>query len=310
MAEAREAVRINPDDTSARHALANCLRWSGRFDEAEAECRAAIAANPADGPLHELLGTVVRDRGDLDGAIREYREALRSSNLHGYQHYIFLQIALALQKKGDYAEALAMIRKVQEMGPNLVPDRWHSAAWVAHIERMAARTTRLPSRPTASTRPNDPMESLDLALICSDQRRFVASARYWAWALEADPKLGDDRQFQYWFSAACTAVMAASGKGQNEAPPDATSGADLRRQALRWLKIDLAIWSRMPLSASPQNRALVLRAMRQWRKDTDLVAVRDAEGLASLPDAERSDWLALWAEVDAMIRKAGDAKPR
>jgi hypothetical protein len=50
--------------------------------------------------------------------------------------------------------------------------------------------------------------------------------------------------------------------------------------------------------------------MRLWRKDTDLVAVRDAEGLASLPDAERSDWLALWAEVDALIRKAGDAKPR
>jgi hypothetical protein len=56
------------------------------------------------------------------------------------------------------------------------------------------------------------MESLDLALICSEQKRFVASARYWGWALEADPTLGDDRRFQYWFSAACTAMMAASGK--------------------------------------------------------------------------------------------------
>ena len=223
---------------------------------------------------------------------------------------ILLGLAKALQKKGDYAEALALIRKAKEMAPDRVPDYWHSAAWVAHVERMAARTRRLPSRPTGSIRPNDPMESLDLALICSDQKRFVASARYWGWALEADPTLGDDRRFQYWFSAACTAVMAASGKGQNEAPPDAASGADLRRQALRWLKVDLEIWSRMLASGSPQDRNLVLRAMRQWRKDTDLVAVRDAEGLASLPEAERRDWLALWGEVDALMRKAGEPNPQ
>ncbi len=79
--------------------------------------------------------------------------------------------------------------------------------------------------------------------------------------------------------------MAAAGKSQAEAPPDATSRADLRRQAVRWLKMDLKIWSRMLASGSPEDRNLVLRAMPQWRKDTDLVAVRDAAGLASLPDA-------------------------
>jgi hypothetical protein len=63
-------------------------------------------------------------------------------------------------------------------------------------------------------------------------------------------------------------------------------------------------------SGSPQNRNLVLRAMRHWRKDTDLVAVRDAEGLATLPEAERRDWLALWSEFDALMRKAGESKPR
>jgi hypothetical protein len=41
-----------------------------------------------------------------------------------------------------------------------------------------------------------------------------------------------------------------------------------------------------------------------------LVAVRDAEGLANLPDAERTDWLVLWAEVDALIREAVETKPR
>ncbi len=194
VAEAREAVRIKPDDLSARNALASCLRWSGRLDEAEAECRAAIQANPTDGSLHDNLGTILRDGDDFDGAIREYREAIRLRHFQQHDHRVFLEMAKALQKKGEYAEALAMIRKVQEMGANLVPDYWHSAVWVAHIERMAARTKRLPSRPTGDARPNDPIESLDQALVCYDQKRFAASARYWGWALEADPTLGDDRR--------------------------------------------------------------------------------------------------------------------
>jgi tetratricopeptide (TPR) repeat protein len=225
VAEAREAVRIKPGDLTARHALANALRWAGRFDDAEAEARATVAANPADGTHHEILGTILRNREDFDGAIREFREAIR---LGQSDHMIFLSLAKACQMRGDYAEALALVWKAKEVAPDQVPNYWYSAAWVAHIERMAARTPPLPSRPTGGIRPDDPMESLDLALICSDQKRFVASARYWAWALEKDRSLGDDRRFQYWFSAACTAVMAASGKGQNEAPPDAASAADLR----------------------------------------------------------------------------------
>jgi Flp pilus assembly protein TadD len=121
VAEAREAVRMKPDDLSARSALASCLRWSGRFDEAEAECRGAIGANPANGSLHENLGTIPRAREDSDGAIREYREATCLNDFQEYDHRVFLGIAKALQDKGEYAEALAMIRKVQEMGPNLVP---------------------------------------------------------------------------------------------------------------------------------------------------------------------------------------------
>ncbi len=136
VAEAREAVRIKPNDLSARHVLANSLRWSGRFDEAEAEARAAVAANPADGARHEILGTILRNREDFDGAIREFREAIR---LGQSDHRILLSLAKALQMRGDYAEALALVRKAKEAAPDQVPNYWYSAAWVAHIERMAAR---------------------------------------------------------------------------------------------------------------------------------------------------------------------------
>jgi serine/threonine protein kinase len=307
VAEAHEAVRIKPDDPRIRATLANCLRWSGHLEEAEAESRAAIRANPDDGHLHDTLGTILRDREDFDGAIREYREAIR---LQGADHRIFLGTAKAFQRKGEYAEALAMIRKAQQAAPDRVPDYWHSAAWIAHIERMAARTRPLPTRPTGDARPNDPVESLDLAVICSDQKRFIASARYWGWALDADPTLGDDRVHKYRFSAACTAAMAAAGKGRDENPPDADTAAGLRRRALQWLRADLAVWSQMLASGSPHDRAEALRAMRQWRKDTDLVTVRDADAIVSLSAAERTDWQALWESVQALIGKAGENKPR
>ncbi len=309
VAEAREAVRIHPDDLSARSSLANSLRWAGRMEEAEAECRAVMKAHPDDAAIRENLATILRDRGDFDGAIREYREAVRLWSLGSSHHRVFLGMAKAFQRKGEYAEALAQIQKVQQMGPNLVPDYWHPAAWVVHIERMAARTARLPARPTADTRPDDPLESLDLAWICSEQGRFVASTRYWTWALEADPQLGDDRRFQYRFRAACTAAMAASGKSRDEPTPDPASAADLRRKALRWLKIDLECWSRLLAADASRNRDLAIRAMRQWRKDTDLIAVRDPEGLGTLPEAERLDWLALWVEVEHLLRGA-DARSR
>jgi len=42
-------------------------------------------------------------------------------------------------------------------------------------------------------RPKDNAERLALAQMCYDTKRHAAAARFWR-ALEADPKLGDDRQ--------------------------------------------------------------------------------------------------------------------
>jgi hypothetical protein len=33
--------------------------------------------------------------------------------------------------------------------------------------------------------------------------------------------------------------------------------------------------------------------------------VRDAAALAALPEAERADWQGLWADVQALLEKAG-----
>jgi hypothetical protein len=48
----------------------------------------------------------------------------------------------------------------------------------------------------------------------------------------------------------------------------------------------------------------VRKALRHWQRDTDLAGLRDPAALANLPDAERTDWQKLWADVAALLRKA------
>ncbi len=92
---------------------------------------------------------------------------------------------------------------------------------------------------------------------------------------------------------------------------EAIRGCFVSRSAVRtWVKADLEIRSRMLVSGSPQDRNPVFPGLSQCRKDTDLVAVRDAEGLGGLPDAERRGGLALQVELDVLTRKAGNAKPQ
>ncbi len=42
-------------------------------------------------------------------------------------------------------------------------------------------------------------------------------------------------------------------------------------------------------------------SLRHRQEDADLAGVRDADALAKLPEAERQDWEALWAEVDRLL---------
>jgi hypothetical protein len=158
-------------------------------------------------------------------------------------------------------------------------------------------------------RPKDVAERLVLAQMCYDTKRHAAAARFWAEALEADPKLGDDRQASHRYNAACAAALAASGQTKDEPAPDAAAKAKLRRQSHAWLKAEQAAWGKLLESGPPQARACIARFMNHWKEDNDLVGVRQAEALAKLPEAEQKEWQALWAEVEALLKRAQAQTP-
>src|SRR5262249_24085929 len=148
-------------------------------------------------------------------------------------------------------------------------------------------------------------EGLDFAQLCYDTGRHAAAARLWAAALTADPRLADDRRAQHRYNAACAAALAAAGTGQDDPKPDDAARAQLRQQALDWLKAERSAWARLLDSGPPQARAATTQVLQHWRGDPDLAGVRDPDALAKLPETERAAWRALWADVDALLKAQG-----
>jgi tetratricopeptide (TPR) repeat protein len=157
----------------------------------------------------------------------------------------------------------------------------------------------------AGTEPTENAERLRLAQRAYDTKRHATAARLWGEALASDPRLGDNRQNQCRYNAACAAVLAASGQAQDEPSPAENERAKLRQQASTWLEAELELWTTLLQSATPDQRKFIAATLNHWRNvDPDLAGVREESELANLPEDERFAWQAFWVKVDALLLKA------
>ena len=69
----------------------------------------------------------------------------------------------------------------------------------------------------------------------------------------------------------------------------------MRKQALHWLKSDLAAQAKQPAN----ERA---RALKRWQADEAFALVRGEQALGALPEAERDPWGGFWTEVEKHLR--------
>jgi hypothetical protein len=86
--------------------------------------------------------------------------------------------------------------------------------------------------------------------------------------------------------------------------PDPTARAGLRRQALEWLRADLAQRAEKATSVHPADREAAAGILSWWLDDGDLAGVRTGPGRIDLPADERSAWDAFWADVRAALERA------
>ncbi len=130
----------------------------------------------------------------------------------------------------------------------------------------------------------------------------------WTDAFQAEPKLAGDMQAGNRYNAACAAALAGSGQGKDDPPLDEPAKARWRKQAIDWLKADLAAWSKVLEKSPPVARQSISETLKHWEVDSDLAGLREAAALAKLPDDEQKACRALSAEVEALLKKAQDAK--
>jgi tetratricopeptide (TPR) repeat protein len=153
----------------------------------------------------------------------------------------------------------------------------------------------------------DNAERLALAQRAYDTKRYALAARLWGEALEDDPKLGEDRQAQHRYNAACAAVLAATEALSNAQPT--TDHEQLRSQALTYLQAELDVWAKLLETATPEQKQFIAQTLNHWRNvDTDLAGIRDEAELAKLPEAEQTAFRELWSDVDKAMKRAA-SKP-
>jgi tetratricopeptide (TPR) repeat protein len=230
-------------------------------------------------------------------AIERQRKALNSNPANPqYRQFMFhhlnglLLTSRLLGDPGGMAEADRELAKLRDSDP-----------------ATAALDARLAAILKGVQQPKGEAERLALAQRAYDKGFHATAARLFGEALRANPKLADSREAAHRYNAACAAALAGCRKGKDEPPPDDASRIKLRRQALDWLKAELAVWSKILESGPPQAKALIAQTLKHWKEDTDLAGIRDDAELAKFPEGERKDWQALWAAVDALRRRLSDS---
>jgi hypothetical protein len=132
----------------------------------------------------------------------------------------------------------------------------------------------------------------------------AAAARLSADAFTTGPRLADDLKAGHRYKAARSAALAAAGKGEDAGKLDDKERTRLRRQALDWLKADLALRTRQLETGKPADRAAVQKSLHHWQKVPDLAGLRDADALGRLSVEERQACASLWADVAALLLNA------
>jgi serine/threonine protein kinase/Flp pilus assembly protein TadD len=282
--------------------------WAGG-DQQVGYCRAAVAARPTSAEAHSLLGFLLVCRSDSDAAIAAFQQALAVDPRYEVARGHLIN---ALIGKGDLDGAIAACRE----GLRLNKDCYWAHNQLANVLRIKGRLDDAIAEFREVVRLkkdfSEAHDKLGGALADKGQwdeaiAEYAAAARSYAQAFAAEPEVAEELRNGERYRAACVAALAGCGRGEDAAQLDDQERARLRRQALDWLRADLALRAKQAGSTRPEDRAAAKKALSYWFQDTELAGVR-GDALAKLPEAEREAWRQLWGDVAATRARAAAEK--
>lgn len=284
--------------------LGIALEMQGNIDGAVAAFEKSISLHPGQAKAHMHLGRCLHARENWETAVAALRKAIVHAPGDAEAHF-FLGLTLLHQAK--LPEALVALKRGHQLGSKTPGWSHPSGSWVRQADQLIALDSILPAVLNGELPLDDPDERLLIAKLCQFKRLFAASARYYAEALEARPMLAHDMANGYRYSAARVASLASGGQGKDTAKLDSEGRAKLRRNAIAWLREDLAFFSAKLQKGDEQECSAVRRTLLNWKTDPALAGIRDDAKVDDLPEVERKACRELWSDVEALL---GTRQPR
>jgi tetratricopeptide (TPR) repeat protein len=269
----------------------------GRRDQAILLLRHAVALEPDMAEAHVQLGWMLQLQGNLNEAISSLRQAIQLNPRIGRYHN---DVGYVLQRQGQLDEALAEYEKALQLDPNFNPAQGNRA----NVKAQLALVLRLEAFLRGKAMPANAKESVQLAWLGTLRGWYATSLRLYENGFIADSSTAEDLAARHRYLAAICAARVARGEGKEAKPPSEDECSRLRRQALIWLRADLAARARLLESGKAQDRMEVEETLQHWRREPGLASLRDDAALAKLPPDEQAACKHLWADVAAVLKQA------
>ena len=299
------ALGLKPDLVEGYPNLALALSRKGQIDEAVAALRKAIALKPDWATPHYDLGNALVKQGRREEAAVAYRQAIA---LKPDYAEAYCNLGSLLRRRGEYAQALTAFKRGHELGSQRKDWQSPSARWVEECRHLVELDGRAQSVLQGKAQPGSARERNEFAQLCYHKGHHAAAARFWADAFTAYPGLAADLDAGHRYDAACAAALAAAGQGADASRLDDRERARWRKQAVEWLRADLALRARRLKAGAPEERGEMAWRLRYWQQDSELASLRDPAAVARLPADERAACNQLWAEVAVLLRQADAAQ--
>jgi tetratricopeptide (TPR) repeat protein len=298
VASYRKAAELNPKNAANWHDLSQALLNSGQRDAAFECVQRAVELDPRLAVAQYSMGWHLQEQQRWDEAIARYRKAIEIDPDYAEAN---CNLAICIACVGRFAEALPFMRRGHEAGSKRPGWSHPSAEWLRQTEIKAALEEKLPALLAGEIDPVDNAERLEYAQMCWRKGLLHAEVKLLSEAIANDPTLVDDLAAGHRYDAACSAARASAGLGKDASGLDDAERARLRRQAIDWLRADLALHAKRSESRKPEERRATKETLRKWREDAELACIRDPEQLDLLPDDDHAALEELWLDVADLI---------
>jgi tetratricopeptide (TPR) repeat protein len=144
IAEARHAIDLGPENSSAYQFLMNCLFESHRYNEATELGREWLAVSPYDAAVHSALGSALVENGDLVSAAQHLGYVMMLRPEVEQAHAQLRQILLSLAREPDGLQRLRDIAVNAPDSPRMLDElAWLLATYPDSKSRDGAEAVRL-----------------------------------------------------------------------------------------------------------------------------------------------------------------------